>query len=83
MSFCHSSELWRDYLELVPGVLLIEGITKNISVEIRQPSSKQSQNLDWQRIQKESCPKYRLGGGPLGCHKQSRRVCRISCEDLF
>ena len=32
MYFCHSTEIWRDYPELVPGVLLIEGITKNISV---------------------------------------------------
>jgi DNA/RNA-binding domain of Phe-tRNA-synthetase-like protein len=29
MYFCHSSEIWRDYPELVPGVLLVEGITKN------------------------------------------------------
>jgi DNA/RNA-binding domain of Phe-tRNA-synthetase-like protein len=31
MYFCHSSEIWRDYPELVPGVLLVEGITKNTS----------------------------------------------------
>lgn len=32
MYFCHTSEIWRDYPELVPGVLLIEGITKNADV---------------------------------------------------
>jgi len=30
--FCHSSELWRDFPELVPGVLFVEGIRKNTSV---------------------------------------------------
>jgi DNA/RNA-binding domain of Phe-tRNA-synthetase-like protein len=28
MYFCHSSDIWRDYPELVPGVLLADGITK-------------------------------------------------------
>jgi DNA/RNA-binding domain of Phe-tRNA-synthetase-like protein len=32
MYFCHSSEIWRDYPELVPGVLLVEQITRNASV---------------------------------------------------
>ena len=32
MYFCHSSEIWRDYPELVPGVLLADGITKDASV---------------------------------------------------
>lgn len=31
MYFCHSTEIWRDYPELVPGVLLAEGITKAAS----------------------------------------------------
>ena len=31
MYFCHSSEIWRDYPELVPGVLLATGITKDRS----------------------------------------------------
>jgi len=31
MYFCHSSEIWRDYPELVPGVLLAEGIAKDTS----------------------------------------------------
>jgi DNA/RNA-binding domain of Phe-tRNA-synthetase-like protein len=33
MHFCHSSEIWRDYPELVPGVLWAEGITNNASVD--------------------------------------------------
>jgi DNA/RNA-binding domain of Phe-tRNA-synthetase-like protein len=32
MYFCHSSEIWRDFPELVAGVLFVEGITKNASV---------------------------------------------------
>jgi DNA/RNA-binding domain of Phe-tRNA-synthetase-like protein len=32
MYFCHSSEIWRDYPELVPGVLLADGITKDAAV---------------------------------------------------
>src|SRR5262245_22605406 len=28
MYFCHSMEIWRDYPELVPGVILADGITK-------------------------------------------------------
>lgn len=32
MHFCHSDEIWRDFPELVPGVLLAEGITDNVSV---------------------------------------------------
>jgi DNA/RNA-binding domain of Phe-tRNA-synthetase-like protein len=32
MHFCHTGEIWRDYPELVPGVLLVEGIAKNASV---------------------------------------------------
>src|SRR5262249_1578902 len=31
MYFRHSSEIWRDFPELVPGVLLAEGITKGAS----------------------------------------------------
>jgi DNA/RNA-binding domain of Phe-tRNA-synthetase-like protein len=32
MHFCHSSEIWRDYPELVAGVLFADGITKEVSV---------------------------------------------------
>lgn len=35
MYFQHSSEIWRDFPELVPGVILAEGITKNVSVDAR------------------------------------------------
>lgn len=28
MYFCHSMEIWRDYPELVPGVILADGITR-------------------------------------------------------
>lgn len=29
MHFCHASEIWRNYPELVPGLLLAEGITRD------------------------------------------------------
>jgi len=32
MYFQHSSEIWEDYPELVPGVLFAEGITKDVAV---------------------------------------------------
>ena len=32
MFFCHSREIWRDYPELVPGVLFAEGIAKDACV---------------------------------------------------
>jgi len=32
MYFSHSSEIWKDYPELVPGVLFAKGITKDASV---------------------------------------------------
>ncbi|MGI8856970.1 MAG: B3/B4 domain-containing protein [Thermomicrobiales bacterium] len=32
MQFHHSSEIWRDYPELVPGVLFAEGIFRDVSV---------------------------------------------------
>ncbi len=32
MYFQHSSEIWRDYPELVPGVLFVEGIDKDVTV---------------------------------------------------
>lgn len=32
MYFQHSSEIWRDYSDLVPGVLFAEGINKDVSV---------------------------------------------------
>lgn len=32
MYFCHSPDIWRDYPELVPGVLFAEQITPNASV---------------------------------------------------
>ena len=32
MHFCHSPEIWRDYPELVPGVLVVEGITPDADV---------------------------------------------------
>ena len=32
MYFCHSSEVWRDYPELVAGVLLADGITQNPAI---------------------------------------------------
>ena len=35
MYFRHSSDIWRDYPELVPGVLFAEGITRDISVGSR------------------------------------------------
>lgn len=35
MYFQHSSEIWREFPELVPGVLFAEGITANASVEHR------------------------------------------------
>ena len=35
MYFRHSSDIWRDYPELVPGVLFAEGITRDVSVGSR------------------------------------------------
>ena len=35
MYFRHSSEIWRDYPELVPGVLFAEGITRDVAVASR------------------------------------------------
>ncbi len=35
MYFHHSSEIWRDYPELVPGVLFAEGINRDVSVGSR------------------------------------------------
>ncbi len=32
MYFQHSREIWRDFPELVPGVIAVEGITRNVSV---------------------------------------------------
>ena len=32
MHFQHSREIWRDFPELVPGVLTVEGITRDVSV---------------------------------------------------
>jgi len=32
MYFCHSTEIWRDYPELVAGVIAVEGITKEAAV---------------------------------------------------
>jgi DNA/RNA-binding domain of Phe-tRNA-synthetase-like protein len=32
MYFRHSTEIWRDFPELVPGLLFVEGITKDASV---------------------------------------------------
>src|SRR5215210_8132946 len=32
MYFRHSSEIWRDYPDLVPGVLYADGITNDVSV---------------------------------------------------
>jgi DNA/RNA-binding domain of Phe-tRNA-synthetase-like protein len=33
MHFCHSDEIWKNYPELVPGVLWTAGITKDAAVE--------------------------------------------------
>lgn len=35
MHFQHSGEIWRDFPELVPGVLVAKGITKHVSVGSR------------------------------------------------
>lgn len=35
MHFGHSDEIWRDFPDLVPGVLLAEGVTDNVSVMSR------------------------------------------------
>ena len=32
MHFCHSSEVWKDYPELAPGVLFARGITRDAAV---------------------------------------------------
>jgi DNA/RNA-binding domain of Phe-tRNA-synthetase-like protein len=31
--FCHSSEIWNDYPQLIPGVLAVEQITADVSVQ--------------------------------------------------
>jgi DNA/RNA-binding domain of Phe-tRNA-synthetase-like protein len=36
--FCHSSEIWSDFPELVPGVLAVEDITADVSVAPRLAS---------------------------------------------
>jgi hypothetical protein len=33
MHFEHSSEIWRDFPNLVPGVVSVEGITPDVSVD--------------------------------------------------
>ena len=33
MSFSHANEIWDDYPELVPGVLLVDGITSDAKVD--------------------------------------------------
>ena len=38
MHFCHSSEIWSDFPELVPGVLAADGITADASVAPRLAS---------------------------------------------
>jgi len=35
MHFEHSGEIWRDFHQLVPGVLFAEGITAQVSAEPR------------------------------------------------
>jgi len=35
MYFRHSSEMWSDYPELVPGVVFAEGITRDVSIDSR------------------------------------------------
>jgi DNA/RNA-binding domain of Phe-tRNA-synthetase-like protein len=35
MYFRHSSEIWRDFPQLVPGVILAKGINKDVAVEPR------------------------------------------------
>lgn len=35
MHFQHSGEIWRDFPELVPGIIYAEGITRDVSVEAR------------------------------------------------
>jgi DNA/RNA-binding domain of Phe-tRNA-synthetase-like protein len=35
MYFCHSSEIWADFPELVPGVVTATGITASVSVDAR------------------------------------------------
>ena len=35
MHFQHSGEIWRDFPELVPGIVLAEGITPDVSVSCR------------------------------------------------
>src|SRR5438067_10742526 len=38
MHFQHSSHIWRDYPELVAGVLFVEGITHDVSIDSRLAS---------------------------------------------
>lgn len=38
MYFRHSAEIWRDYPELVPGVLFAEGLSAEVSVDSRAAS---------------------------------------------
>jgi DNA/RNA-binding domain of Phe-tRNA-synthetase-like protein len=33
MYFCHSSEIWRDFPELVAGALFVEGVSRPVSVD--------------------------------------------------
>jgi DNA/RNA-binding domain of Phe-tRNA-synthetase-like protein len=35
MHFCHARDIWKDYPELVPGVLFAAGITKDASIDAR------------------------------------------------
>lgn len=45
MDFQHSSEIWRDFPELVPGVLFAEGITRDVSSRVAQFSSLAKERL--------------------------------------
>jgi len=51
MYFCHSTEIWRDYPELVAGALLAKGITKEATAGDQVAKYKAVPNLDWQRAQ--------------------------------
>jgi hypothetical protein len=33
MHFCHSSQIWQQFPQLVPGVLVVEGIQPQVEVE--------------------------------------------------
>ena len=64
MDFQHSGEIWRDFPELVPGIVFADGITRDVAASDCVARFTDIARSRLAGVTEVSCPKSRPGGVP-------------------